>query len=250
MDRSAESPNPAPVRRSTVIADATPTVRAPERTSACPRWWWGFALFALVSAVHVGALVADAEPIVYPTKLILMPALALAALWALRGTGRRTVTVWLLAAIALSWLGDGAGFFFPFAPTLPMMLLCFGLAHIAYMVLFLRHGSKPIPPWTAAYALWWTAMLAVLWPHLGPLQLAVAIYGLVLGGTAALSARGGAITAVGGAFFLTSDTILAMRLFLPDEIAALFDGGWVMLTYTIGQGLIAWGIVRRVRTGG
>lgn len=236
-----------------MTADVSPTITAPApaRARIWPRTrWWGFVLFAVVSLIHVGAITAGAEGIVYPTKLLLMPTLALAAVWALRGTRWSAPQTWLILAIGLSWLGDGAGTFFPFAPTLPMMLLSFGLAHLAYMTLFLRWIRRPLPPWTAVYAVWWTAMLAVLWPHLGPLQLAVAAYGLVLGGTAALSARGGAITAIGGVFFLASDTILAMRLFLPDDITGPLGGPWVMLTYTLGQGLLAFGIVRRLRTTG
>lgn len=223
-------------------SDAAPVIR----TRRTPRLW-GFAAFAAVSVVHVAAIALGAEAVVYPTKLLLMPALAVAVLVA-RGRGPwRATESWLLAAIALSWLGDGAAFFFPGLPELPLMLLCFGLAHLAYIVLFARlPDARRVSPWAAAYALWWIAMLAVLWPHLGSLQIAVAVYGLVLGGTAAMATRGGAVTALGGVFFLASDTILAFRLFLPGVSEALV-GPWVMATYTIGQGLLAWGIVRRTR---
>ena len=50
------------------------------------------------------------------------------------------------------------------------------------------------------------------------------------------------IVTIGGAFFLASDSILAFRLFLPEALP-----GWmspaVMITYTIGQGLIVWGVL-------
>ena len=128
-----------------------------------------------------------------------------------------------------------------------MMLLCFGLAHLAYIALFARlPGARRVPLWTTVYAAWWIGMLILLWPHLGALQGAVAVYGLVLGGTAAMSARAGVLTAVGGAFFLASDTLLALRLFLPGVSESL-AGPWIMATYTIGQGLLAWGILRRTR---
>ncbi len=213
---------------------------------------WGFGLYALVSAIHIVSGVVGPDVIVFPTKLMLMPALAIAALWALRGsfdtsTATRAASV-LFVALAFSWLGDGAGFFFPFLDDeLPAMLLCFGLAHLAYILLFLRFlPRRPVPRWTLIYVVWWVLMVAVLWPSLGALAIAVALYGLVLGGTAVAATRGGAITTAGGAFFLASDTILALRLFLPDQ-TGLLAGPWVMLTYTIGQGLLAYGIVRLLR---
>jgi len=210
--------------------------------------WWGFIPYAALSLVHVGALAAGADDLAAFTKLTLMPLLALAVLWAGRGSAWGIRYTLVLVAIALSWLGDGASTFFPFAPELPMMLLCFGLAHLAYIWLFHRHlAVRRMPAWALVYALWWIAMIAVLWPHLGALTLAVAAYGLVLGGTAASAARCIPLIAVGGAFFLTSDTILAFRIFTPDAMP-----GWtsplVMVTYCLGQGLIAAGVVVAGRT--
>ncbi|WP_248240766.1 lysoplasmalogenase [Microbacterium kunmingense] len=205
-----------------------------------------FAPYALVAAVHVISLAAGASAVAAPTKLLLMPLLAVGVVWALRGAIARTPGILLLIALGLSWLGDGAGTFFPFAPTVPMMLLCFGLAHVAYIVLFWRFLSRdPVPAWALVYAVWWGALLAVLWPHLGALLLPVAVYGLVLGGTAVAASRARAMIAVGGAFFLTSDSILAFDLFWPDAPTAV-TGPLVMLTYAVGQGLIALGVVRAV----
>lgn len=231
-------------------------------TSSTTAPWWGFWVYAVVSLVHVGAITLGVDALVYPTKLLLMPALAAAAMWALQrrrrgasstddgsGTAPRSAVALLLLAILFSWLGDGASFFFPmFDDELPAMLLCFGIAHLVYIWLFVRPlARRRVPAWTLIYAVWWGVMIAVLWPHLGALLIPVMIYGLVLGGTALASTRGGALTAAGGAFFLASDTILAFRLFLPGSSEAL-AGPWIMLTYTIGQGLLAYGIVRLLRT--
>jgi uncharacterized membrane protein YhhN len=99
-----------------------------------------------------------------------------------------------------------------------------------------------VPAWALVYALWWVALLAILWPTLGALLIPVAVYGLVLGGTAVAASRCHPLVATGGAFFLASDTILAFRLFMPDAMP-----GWtsplVMLTYCLGQGLIAAGVI-------
>ncbi|MGP3535151.1 lysoplasmalogenase [Microbacterium sp. RD1] len=216
------------------------------RSRAVPRWTWGFALYALLSLVHIVALAADADEIAGPTKLLLMPALAIGVLWGGRGTRWGTPATLLFAAIALSWLGDGASWFFPMLPELPVMLACFGLAHLAYIWLFWRViPRRALPPWTLVYALWWGILLAVLWPQLGALTVAVAAYGVVLGGTAAAAARVSPLVATGGALFLASDTLLAFRLFVestPDAVSPL-----VMLTYTAGQGLIAAGVLQEVR---
>ena len=207
------------------------------------RLWIGFVPYAIVSIVHVVALAVDADAVAAPTKLALMPLLALAVLLGGRGSRWGAPYSLLLTAIALSWLGDGAGTFFPFAPTLPMMLLFFGLAHLFYIWLFWRKlAVRRVPPWALVYAVWWGVLIAVLWPYLGGLAIAVAVYGLVLGGTAVAASRCHPLIAWGGAFFLTSDSILAFRLFLSDAMP-----GWtspmVMLTYTLGQGLIAVGVI-------
>ena len=86
----------------------------------------------------------------------------------------------------------------------------------------------------------------VLWPHLGGLSFAVAAYGLVLGGTAALATRCHPLIIVGAVFFLASDTILAFRLFLADAMPE-WTSPAVMVTYCLGQGLIAVGAVATMK---
>lgn len=211
------------------------------------RLWIGFVPYIAMSVVHVAALAADADALAAPTKLTLMPMLALAAVWGAAGSSWTGAHTLLLVAIGLSWLGDGAGTFFPFAPELPMMLLCFGLAHIAYIVLFWRRlAVRRVPLWAGVYAVWWIVLLAVLWPHLGGLSFAVAAYGLVLGGTAVAASRCHPLIVWGGVFFLTSDSVLAFRLFMPDAMPD-WTSPLVMLTYCLGQGLIAAGVVVGVR---
>ncbi|GAA5037343.1 lysoplasmalogenase family protein [Microbacterium fluvii] len=211
------------------------------------RLWLAFIPYTLVSIIHVVALSANADAVAAPTKLLLMPLLAAAVAWSLRATPG-AATALLLAAIALSWLGDGAGTFVPFLPTIPMMMLFFGLAHVCYIVLFTGHlAQRRLPAWSIVYALWWGVLLAVLWPHLGGLTIAVAVYGLVLGGTAVAASRCHPLVVAGSVFFLTSDSVLAFRLFLPDAMPD-WTSPLVMVTYCLGQGLIAAGSVSALRT--
>ncbi len=207
---------------------------------------WAFAPFVVVSLLHVVLLAVD-SPLAGPTKLLLMPMLAIPVLVSARRLAPRATLLLLLAALLFSWLGDGAGAFFPAAPELPLMLLFFGIAHVAYIVLFARYlAIRRVPWWALVYAAWWVAMILFLGPHTGNQLIAVGLYGVVLGGTAAFSARCNPLVAVGGAFFLASDTLLAFRLFLPDSLPS-WSSPAVMLTYTLGQGLIVAGALIALR---
>ncbi|MGM7671812.1 lysoplasmalogenase family protein [Microbacterium sp. A93] len=206
---------------------------------------WSFVPYIVMSIVHVTALALQSD-LAAPTKLWLMPLLTIPVLLALRLRPPSAIAL-LLAAVVLSWIGDGAGTFFPGGPELPLMLLFFGIAHIAYIVLFARVlRVRRMPWWALVYAVWWVAMIAVLGPHTGPLLIAVAVYGLVLGGTAAFSTRCHPLVIWGGVFFLTSDTVLAFRLFIPDAMPQ-WTSPLVMLTYTLGQGLIVAGALVTLR---
>lgn len=217
------------------------------RRSLPPQVTWAFAPYVVASVAHVVLLAID-SPLAPPTKLALMPLLALPVVLSARHLRPRVTAALLLAAIGFSWLGDGAGAFFPSAPELPLMLLFFGVAHIAYILLFARHlKRRRFPWWSAIYAVWWVAMITVLGPHTGGLLPAVAAYGVVLAGTAAFAARCHPLIATGGAFFLISDTILAFRLFQPEALPA-WSSPAVMFTYTLGQGLIVAGALLALRS--
>lgn len=207
-----------------------------------------FIPYIAVSALHVGLLLADYSSGGYGTKQLLLAMLVLAAVWAtwrLRPRPRPAMTLLLIGLVA-SWVGDGAGLFFPGLPELPTMILFFGVAHLAYIALFWRApgvaGVRRVPRWAIVYAVWWIATLAIVGPHAGGLFVPLALYGLVLGGTAALSTRFGALVASGGAFFLVSDTLIALREFM--HMPAWIDQ-LVMPTYVLGQGLIVFGTILR-----
>ncbi|ALV47521.1 hypothetical protein MB46_08425 [Arthrobacter alpinus] len=217
------------------------------------RIWLGFIPYIVVCVIHVGTRFSNNNTVADATKLWLMPMLVLAVLTAsiqltrlgLANRWQSARSVWLLLTLGLvfSWLGDGAGTLFPFAPTLPLMLLFFGVAHMCYIRLFWRHlALRPPSWWILFFAFWWVILLLILWPRAQGLTPAIAAYGLVLGGTAALSTRCNLLVLCGGMFFLASDTILAFRIFAL-ELMPDWTSGMVMLTYTIGQGLIAAGTV-------
>jgi uncharacterized membrane protein YhhN len=129
-------------------------------------------------------------------------------------------------------------------------LVSFLLAHLAYIVAFtrrLRFGARWQP--FAVYAGLAAALLWSLWPGVpAALQLPVLAYVVCLASMAAqaaaqwLAARHSAgeglarAAAIGGAFFLTSDALLAFNKFsAPLPLASL----WILATYWTAQGLIA-----------
>ena len=104
-----------------------------------------------------------------------------------------------------------------------------------------------IPWWSLVYALWWVIAISIIGPHAGELFVPLAIYGVVLGLTAALSPRISGTVAIGGFFFLVSDTFLAFREFM--EMPEWVSNVAVMPSYTLGQGMIVFGLVAALKRG-
>ncbi len=206
-----------------------------------------FVPYLVLSVVHLVVLAGGDFAAVTATKLLLMPALALAVLLARPPRSARIGL--LLTAIGLSWAGDAA-LTGPGSMWFVIGLLAFLAAHVAYVVLFAREsrGARRFPVWTAVYVAWYVGFLSLLAPHLGGLFAPVAAYGLVLGVMAALAGRVGGVVAIGGALFVVSDTVLALGRFLPGYEFALHDLV-VMSTYLAAQGLIAYGVLRRASGG-
>jgi uncharacterized membrane protein YhhN len=206
---------------------------------------WGFVPYVVVGVVHVGALVAGVTAVSGPTKIALMPALALALFVSLR-RAPGAVGLWGGIALLFAWGGDillsapgDTGFI--------IGLGLFMLAHAAYLVLFLRPlRDRGIPPLALAYVPWWAALLVLLAPHLGVLLLPVAVYGLVLGASSAAALASTRIVAVGALLFLLSDTLLAFKLFYPGFQLWQQDA-IIMVGYIAGQGLIIAGAVLHSR---
>ena len=222
---------------------------------------FAFGPYMIMSIVHVIALFMQ-HSLAPPTKLLLIPLLAFGVIISLITAGRDTSwqtekwrIAWLTAGLLVfgifaSWLGDGSATFFPmFDDELPMMLLCFGVAHLAYMWIFWKapemRTRDRLPKPVIGYGVLYLVLIAVLVPHTGVLTVPVIIYGLVLVGTAILSTLVSPVVAWGGFWFLMSDAILSLRIFIPDAMPQ-WTSGMVMATYTLGQLLIAVGVTRRI----
>lgn len=201
-----------------------------------------FAPYLLVGLVHLVALAIDAEQISTFTKPLLMPLLLVAFLFSLPRI-RSEIALLGSLGLLLSWAGDvtlaspgdlgfllGLGFFL--------------LAHVAYIVLFLRRLRMRRPrPLALVYLAWWVALVAVLAPHLGSLLVPVAVYGLVLGAMGAIGLSCNRWIAIGGALFVLSDSLLGLNRFLPGFQLGQIDTV-IMLSYLAAQALIAFGAIR------
>lgn len=252
---NATSTTPVPTAPSAGEASTTAAATTADATAPLSVAWW-FVPYAIVSVVHVALLATPLDTAAELTKLLLMPALAVAVV-AARPPRSRAVVL-LLVALVLSWLGDSAGTLLPGLPTIPLMLVFFGLAHVAYIVLFAGHlARRRLPAWSALLLVWWLGLLAMLTPILLTTSeggwtaglgwiAALAGYGLLLGATTAQATRCAPVITIGALLFLTSDSVLAFRLFAPDLMPD-WTSPLVMATYTLGQGLIALGAVAALR---
>lgn len=203
-----------------------------------------FLPFAIVSLVHLWALFVSNAPVEHLTKPMLMPALLLGFLIALPERRSRIALLGALG-ILLSWAGDvllgdpgGIGFI--------LGLSAFLLAHVVFIVLFLGALRTHRMPWAAlVLALWLAALIAILAPNLGSLLVPVIVYGLVLGIFAAAGLGTTPLVAVGAALVLVSDSVLALKMFLPGF--SLWEKDFlIMLAYLVGQGLVAVGAITLV----
>lgn len=174
------------------------------------------------------------------TKSALMPLLAARVAWSEDTDGTRSL---VLAGLGMSWAGDvallgegdaafGAG------------LGSFLAAHLCYLGALgkvRRGGIRRRPAVAATYIVAWCVLNRLLWPRTGKLRLPVIVYGTALAAMAlaALDTENPKVAA-GGALFMASDSILALRTFEAATIPA--GDALVMLTYTAAQALIADGL--------
>ncbi|MFF5674562.1 lysoplasmalogenase [Streptomyces hygroscopicus] len=193
-------------------------------------------LFALLTAVHLGALLADATAAAHLTKPALMPVLAG---WALVRGGP-----WPLPAALLCGCGGDVLLQTGGQATFLAGMGCFAAGHLCYLALFARAGRRRTAPWAAAgYGAAWLGTVALLWPGLEPpLRLPVAGYSLLLTAMGLGALGAGRWTGLGGALFLLSDTLIAAGLAgWPRPPVPQF---WIMAGYAAAQWLLTAGVLR------
>jgi uncharacterized membrane protein YhhN len=189
--------------------------------------YWGCALG------HVLGRALDLPALRVVTKCALMPTLAA---WS-RSRGCPPL---LVAALLTSGMGDSL---MEQKLLLPGMAL-YAAAHTCYVTMFVRDRGRSSWQVVAVYGGLGTAIVALLWPGLGPLRVPVATYSLMLTATASTASWYGRRTGLGGALFLISDALIGAKLAGRDFPTR---DPLVGATYTAGQYHLAAGIVGRAQ---
>lgn len=211
-------------------------------TDRVPRW--PYAPFAILTLVHLYGQAAGVVAVADWTKTWLMLALLVAFLLsAPRGN-------WLpiaLGTVALlgSSLGDNSDLG---GEEFLRGLGAFAVAHLSYIVLFAwGMGLRPrnARKWALFYLPLVVLVLSIVLPHAGVMAPAVATYALLILTMAILGSSGNRATALGSALFVISDSVLSLDLFVPDFHFWQIDLV-IMGTYTIGQGLIVYGVAQKL----
>lgn len=210
-----------------------------------PRWV-PFVPFIVVGIAHLVMLLTPGGVDSNTTKLLLMPALLLGVVVALRARPSRALLVGGVG-ILFSWAGDAL----LESPGEFNFLIGLGLflcAHLAYLALFLWPlRERRMPKRAALYLVWWLVLVVVLAPFVGSLLIPVAVYGLAVAASAATALGATRPAALGALLFLSSDTILAVKLFVGGSEIFGIDA-LIMALYIAGQGLIALAVVNRAST--
>ncbi|MFT4023709.1 MAG: lysoplasmalogenase [Flavihumibacter sp.] len=195
-----------------------------------PGWLIGYLACVLL---HLLSLLFGWEWIRYASKPLLMLILLFA--------GSRP---WVNAALFFSWLGDifllGAGDRYFMAG-----LASFLLAHICYIVFFYRRRRQLAekPRWNLygiiGMSLYTGTFYFFLAPYLNnALRPPVFVYAVTIAVMFVFSWLMNRYCILGAAFFLVSDSLLAVNSFIRPLAAAPF---FIMATYAAAQLLIVWG---------
>ncbi|MGW8397112.1 lysoplasmalogenase [Streptomyces lydicus] len=213
-----------------------------------PRWVAGvrplLGAFAVLTAVHLGALLAGATAVAHATKPALMPVLACYVL--ARGGPA------LLAGALLFGCGGDTLLQIGGDTVFLLGMGSFAAGHVCYLLVFARQGRRngaaPVrrgrtAGLAAGYGLLLAGTVALLWPDLpAELRIPVAGYSLLLTAMAFGALRAGPLAAAGGLLFLLSDTLIASGLAHWPQLP--LPQFWIMLSYAAAQFALATGVLR------
>ncbi|PKB18092.1 lysoplasmalogenase [Flavobacterium sp. 5] len=163
----------------------------------------------------------------------------------------------LLIALTFSWIGDiillfadKGELYFIFG------LVAFLISHIVYIILFSKQertrtitNKKVFFIGFLAILFYFSCMISVLFPKLGPLTIPVVVYAIVITTMLFIAFKGSLEWAIpannyillGAILFVSSDSILAFNKFYEPITHASF---YIMITYCMAQYFIATGILK------
>ena len=209
-----------------------------------------FLVFGLLYSILI---LTGNDTLTWYLKPLLLPVLFFAAVKSDPFETKR----WLLFALFFSWIGDcilmfadKGELYFIFG------LIAFLIAHILFIRLFFRQkaekkNSKNPLFWIGFIGIiaYLVSTLVFLFPTLDDLKMPVGIYAMTISIMLVIALKGAFnwennskyIVLFGAAFFVTSDSILAINKFHAPIPMATF---WIMITYFVAQFSITYGILK------
>ena len=208
--------------------------------------------FLVVSFFYLSLILVGQENVAWYFKPLHLPFLIIATYESKPFESKK----WLLLGLFFSWIGDiilmfadKGELYFIFG------LLSFLVAHLLFIVLFLKQNSVFNSRKTTLFGIGILAVLAylismlwLLFPMLGDLKAPVSIYAATISVMLIVAIKGyfswqkptNAVILIGAIFFVTSDSILAINKFYSPLPSASF---LIMFTYSVAQYLITSGIL-------
>jgi uncharacterized membrane protein YhhN len=199
-------------------------------------------LAALSLALHLRAEYAKASRQIYLFKPLTTVIIAIFAALP-SGSASTRYQLAIMTGMLLSLAGDV--FLMLPGDRFVAGLISFLAAHVAYIIAFTSEvalGARPLL--LVPYAVAASGVVVFLWPRLGRLRAPVIVYVSVIvlmawqaaARASLLGTRAAMLAAIGAAFFVASDSVLAIRKF---RAAVPHAQAIVMITYVLAQWLIA-----------
>ncbi len=209
-------------------------------------------IFILVTAGYVCVNEAGYNFYGLFLKPLIIPALIGFVLFSTQSIRSRYKNL-LLTGLLFSWAGDVLLMFEKYNSLFFIFgLIAFLLAHVFYIVLFGRikmvNNISARPFFILIAVAYYAILMRWLLPHLGALKIPVIVYGAVISIMFLLAMHlfkiagtyAGKILFFGAAFFVVSDSLLAVNKFYSPFAGA---GIYIMSTYALAQLLICKGMI-------
>ncbi|MEO8235293.1 MAG: lysoplasmalogenase [Flavobacterium sp.] len=209
--------------------------------------------FLAISTCYLLLIIFGQDNIAWYFKPFLLPFLILVAY----KSDLFATKKWLLFALIFSWIGDVILMFADKGELYFILgLVCFLIAHILFIVLFIKQKTEDnyIKNWRfwlgfLAVIVYLGCMLSLLFPKLGDLKIPVSVYAFTISLMLVMATKGyfswqkpmNLLILIGALFFITSDSLLAINKFYNPILSANFI---IMFTYIVAQYCITAGILR------
>lgn len=202
------------------------------------------ALFVVDAIVHLTGQLLDWPVLLGVTQVLLVPPLLGYAI----GAGMWPLGRPFVLGLVFCWLGDTLPRLVDPSSKFVLMVACFSVAQVAFIVWFWRERRVALDP---ARRIVWVAYLVLLVVFMmlcargaGSLLPLLLAYGICLTVMAILATGCGVLTGIGGALFFVSDCWLALRTFGPGLADVPLGNFLVMATYIPSLLLLTAGAVR------